>query len=473
MPVSKWTLEFRVNQGVFIAPVWANFPDLPLPFFHKSQLSKLASMLGRLLRIDRATCDLRRPSAAQLGHEEGDYFKKNPSLRPSQVPRAIAPSAAVGTSKGRTIYIPKHQGVREEQPPHQPTTERGDTADNVEKSLQGQWREMPPASMAVEEKERGLVEPVHLDNKFAALTFMEENDDLTGVFAQHCQSFIDNDYPRSALLDEVDKELLSGLNLDSQGVEKVARKKICVDNAILLVILLEPMSDISKVEVVRCQLCLDHGSSFFNSKSGSVLYLSAVYAKCSRVGRLPLWKALEDLTMGMLDSWIVTGDFDMVLIAKERCEDSLVNVTNMEEVNSFMFTCGLSTVNFDGSLFTWTNGSIWQRLDRELVNSTWASAYALTKVFHLHRGRSDHSPLLIQVGKASSLVPDLRYLNIWYKHLSFMDLVSTAWRDSVSGVGMAYFYLKLVATRAKLRIWSKQVFENILFQVKMAKDLYK
>ena len=41
---------------------------------------------------------------------------------------------------------------------------------------------------------------------------------------QCCQSFIDNDCPRSALLDEVDKELLSGLDLSSQGVEKVARK---------------------------------------------------------------------------------------------------------------------------------------------------------------------------------------------------------------------------------------------------------
>ena len=42
--------------------------------------------------------------------------------------------------------------------------------------------------------------------------------------------------------------------------------KICVDNAISLVILLEPMSDIKKVKVVRRRLHLDHGLSFLNSK---------------------------------------------------------------------------------------------------------------------------------------------------------------------------------------------------------------
>ena len=92
--------------------------------------------------------------------EEEDHQLRNPML----VGQADVPSSSTG--------------------PDTRTAKQTGPVATVEKSLQGQWREMPPASMAVEEKERGLVEPVHLDNKFAALTFMEENDDLTGVFAQ-------------------------------------------------------------------------------------------------------------------------------------------------------------------------------------------------------------------------------------------------------------------------------------------------
>lgn len=52
------------------------------------------------------------------------------------------------------------------------------------------------------------------------------------------------------------------------------------------------------------------------------------------------------------------GDFNIVSSADERLGGALVNPTNMEEFNLSMFHCGLSTVDFVGSRFTWTNGSI-------------------------------------------------------------------------------------------------------------------
>ena len=64
MSISKWSLEFKANQELAIAPVWVAFPELPLPFFQKQQLLRLAATLGRPLRVDAATSDLRRPSVA-------------------------------------------------------------------------------------------------------------------------------------------------------------------------------------------------------------------------------------------------------------------------------------------------------------------------------------------------------------------------------------------------------------------------
>ena len=104
-----------------------SFPALPLPFFGRPVLHKLTSVLGRLLKIDAATEDLRRPSVARVlvemdvtqtpvsriwigeeeygfwqkveyenwpefcsfcerfGHEEQQCFKKHPTLKPTKI----------------------------------------------------------------------------------------------------------------------------------------------------------------------------------------------------------------------------------------------------------------------------------------------------------------------------------------------------------------------------------------------------
>lgn len=73
------------------------------------------------------------------------------------------------------------------------------------------------------------------------------------------------------------------------------------------------------------------------------------------------------------------GDFSVVSSANEKLGSAPVNPMNMKECNLSMFHCGLSAVDFVGSRFTWTNGSIWQRLDRVLVNDQWLSFYTGTR----------------------------------------------------------------------------------------------
>ena len=118
---------------------------MPIPFFQQTQLFKLASTLGRPLKIDASTSDMRRPSVARVlvelnvasnpvrriwigdehfgfwqaiemeiwlsycgfcsrfGHAEEQCFHKNPFLR-SDPPIHEVPSK---TQKQRQIYVPK------------------------------------------------------------------------------------------------------------------------------------------------------------------------------------------------------------------------------------------------------------------------------------------------------------------------------------------------------------------------------
>ncbi|XP_071940020.1 uncharacterized protein [Coffea arabica] len=205
---------------------------------------------------------------------------------------------------------------------------------------------------------------------------------------------------------------------------------------------------------------------------GTTLHFSAAYAKCTRVGRRDLWRAMEEIAGGLDGPWIVARDFNVISKAEERLGGASPNLCNMEEFNDTVFNYLLSEVSFDGSAFTWTNGSLWQRLDRALANEAWGELFQTTKVSHLMRGRSDHAPLLIKCGSSMGHGSVFRFLNVWRRHPKLLEVVREAWRTPVSGSGMVGFFGKLSQTKAALRSWNAQVFGNLVQNMSEAeKDL--
>ncbi|XP_071933034.1 uncharacterized protein [Coffea arabica] len=138
-----------------------------------------------------------------------------------------------------------------------------------------------------------------------------------------------------------------------------------------------------------------------------------------------------------------------------------------------MFKCGLSTIDFDGSRFTWTNGSVWQRLDRALGNRRWSEAYPLSRVSYMARGRSDHNPLLIRCAGYRVRSSCFRFLNVWHRHPQFREIVSDAWSEEVYGMEMVRFYNKLKTVRDKLKQWNCVVFGNVSSKVAEAEQELK
>ena len=90
-------------------------------------------------------------------------------------------------------------------------------------------------------------------------------------------------------------------------------------------------------------------------RSRASIAFSGIYAKCTRVERRTLWQSMENISAGLSTPWLVVGGFNVIASADEQVGGSPVNVTNMEEFNFSTFNCGLSSVDFDGSSFTWTN----------------------------------------------------------------------------------------------------------------------
>ncbi|XP_071909704.1 uncharacterized protein [Coffea arabica] len=277
--------------------------------------------------------------------------------------------------------------------------------------------------------------------------------------------------------------------------------KICKTNKIRLLVLLEPLSDTPQLEVVRRLLGFDSALGALNNKvwvywyndmalnfkelaeqllhmhvtfsSGCSIQFSAVYARCTRMGRRDLLSAMGALAGEIVGPWLLAGDFHVISSMEERIGGSPANERNMDEFNDSIGNCGLTEVPFDGTVFTWTNGRVWQRLDRALMNQDWAVGYEFSHVSHLCRGRSDHAPLLISCQNGSPNKRPFKFLNVWRRHSGFMEVVQQGWVMPVRGDGMTKFNQKLRAVKGCLGGWNVQVFGNIFNRVREAEVVLK
>ena len=74
----------------------------------------------------------------------------------------------------------------------------------------------------------------------------------------------------------------------------------------------------------------------------------------------------------------------------------------MQQFREVIDECGFMDLGFEGSKFTWSkhfeNGvSIWERLNRCLVNNSWFMKFGGSRVYHLSCNSSDHIPILISL----------------------------------------------------------------------------
>ncbi|XP_020593414.1 uncharacterized protein LOC110033704 [Phalaenopsis equestris] len=133
-------------------------------------------------------------------------------------------------------------------------------------------------------------------------------------------------------------------------------------------------------------------------------------------------------------------------------------------MNTFRYNihrAGLFDMGFKGPNFTWKRGSIWERLDRMLVNDAWFNHFLLTFVTHLSLDGSDHRPILISITSTdyySSPLP-FRYLNMWAAHPSYSNYIVDLWK----GIKIA----------KALRGWRWNTFRNVHAIVQKAEDEVK
>lgn len=158
-----------------------------------------------------------------------------------------------------------------------------------------------------------------------------------------------------------------------------------------------------------------------------------VYAKYDHNLRLQLWDDISTINQGVTQSWLIGGDFNVVLNAEEKIGVLPVLDADIDDFRSFIESYDLAQMSFKGSPFTWWNSRagvdcIFERLDRVLYNDHFQNVFANLEVEYLPRTGSDHAPLLISgYSEASKICRPFKFLNFWTSHETFNEIVKLNW----------------------------------------------
>ncbi|VFQ88241.1 unnamed protein product [Cuscuta campestris] len=173
--------------------------------------------------------------------------------------------------------------------------------------------------------------------------------------------------------------------------------------------------------------------------------------------------------------WIVGGDFNIICSLDEHRGPILPSFKGMEDFSSCIALCDLNNISPKGGIFTWhgkrSQGKVWRRLDRALVNTYAMNFFDDITLNHLSRSGSDHKPILLKGAINSYKGPKMfRFLNCWVSNDTFIPMVKLNWEKSSNVNGMSGFAEKLKILKTSIKEWNVSTFGDIFENVKMAEE---
>ncbi|XP_039120313.1 uncharacterized protein LOC120256691 [Dioscorea cayenensis subsp. rotundata] len=203
---------------------------------------------------------------------------------------------------------------------------------------------------------------------------------------------------------------------------------------------------------------------FFSKKENFHWRCTSVYGPNVRQLKAEFWEEIRGRCPAQGVPWVVGGDFNAIFALEDK-SDGPPNLRDIRDASSFLNDLSLFEPPTVGRRFTWSNGQVnptWVKLDRFIVNRTWAEMFPRLIQNCLPRLGSDHVPIRLEVGMHCSNPRPFRFELAWNTVDGFAGLISQWW-NSFNPQGCEAFVLskKLQWLRDKLRVWSKESFGSI------------
>jgi len=203
--------------------------------------------------------------------------------------------------------------------------------------------------------------------------------------------------------------------------------------------------------------------------------MSFIYGLHSIVARRPLWSDLMDFGSRCLMPWILLGDFNSILSAGERANGSEVSSYETSDFRDCCMSTCLSDLQSIGCFFTWTNNTVWSKLDRVLVNSKWWDAGFSGMARFLAPGcLSDHSAAIVQIFEQGiGKKRPFKFFNMWTEHDSFLSVVRSGWDKIIQGCHQFSLCKKLSLLKGDLKKLNLVHFSHITARADRASKALK
>ena len=154
-----------------------------------------------------------------------------------------------------------------------------------------------------------------------------------------------------------------------------------------------------------------------------VFYMTFVYRANHEQQRKDLWDDLLNIANRMDEAWCILGDFKAVFDTGDR-----IGVIEVEshEVKSFrecITICELQEIRSTGPYYTWTNKTVWIRINRALVNAYWLNPFSFSQVTYMPNALLDHTALVVDFPWCPNPQLTFQFCDMWIRDPCFIPLI--------------------------------------------------
>jgi len=125
-------------------------------------------------------------------------------------------------------------------------------------------------------------------------------------------------------------------------------------------------------------------------------YVTFVYGINHEQQRHQFWIDLQSISQQMTEAWCILKDFNSALHKEDRKGGNEIMGHKIEDLANLLDTDEMQEMSWSGAYFSWTNKTIWSRIDRVFINVYWYESFDYTHTCYLTNGLSDYTPRLIE-----------------------------------------------------------------------------
>ncbi|KAL5565121.1 hypothetical protein UlMin_028285 [Ulmus minor] len=194
---------------------------------------------------------------------------------------------------------------------------------------------------------------------------------------------------------------------------------------------------------------------------------SGIYGDPNPNQRKNTWELIQRLCLVDHGPWICCGDFNEILDVSEKFGGREKPQCGIDNFRRSIDLCHLNDLGFEGDdCFTWSNGHVFERLDRFFGNHSWLETFPTHKVKHLDFFCSDHRPILLTFGNNASgrkcgkvkRGSRFHFKHAWCEDPGCGDIINSSWLGSSGDLGIPGLLDRIALCGKKLEVWGKDRF---------------